>query len=134
MMGTVYSACSENELGLGASATRKIEMATYDRQKPGAVGRAAAACFAAIILAAVPMSAAFAAQHAAGKSTAASGEAATPPEIAEFMALLANPKVQKWLLEEQHAAEAAEKPAKPHEETVSEYIDSRIGATREHIS
>ena len=106
-------------------------MATYDHEKFGAVGRAAAVCLAAIILAAVPMSGAFAAQHAAGKSSAASGEAATPPEIAEFMALLANPKIQKWLVE-QHPAEAAEKP-KPHEETVSEYIDARVGATREHI-
>ena len=41
---------------------------------------------------------------------AKSGEAATPPEIAEFMALIADPKVQKWLLDEQHAAEATEKP------------------------
>ena len=107
-------------------------MATYDHEKLGAVGRAAAVCLAAIILAAVPMSGALAAQHAAGKSAAASGEEATAPEIAEFTALLANPKVQKWLLEQQHAAEAAEKP-KPHEETVSEYIDYRVGATREHI-
>ena len=33
----------------------------------------------------------------------------------------------------QHPAEAAEKP-KPHEETVSEYFGSRVGATREHIA
>ena len=106
-------------------------MATHDHDKLGPVGRAAAVCLAAIILAAVPMFGAFAAQHAAGKSAAANVETATSPEIAEFMALLANPKIQKWLVE-QHPAEAAEKP-KPHEETVSEYIDSRIGATREHI-
>ena len=107
-------------------------MATHAHENLGAVGRAAAVWLAAIILAAVPMSGAFAAQHAAGKSASASGEATTPPEIAEFMALLANPKIQKWLLEEQHAAEASEKP-KPHEETVSEYIDARVGATQEHI-
>jgi hypothetical protein len=62
----------------------------------------------------------------------ASGEAATPPEIAEFMALLADPKVQKWLEEQQHAAQASKKPA-PEEETVSQYIDARIGAVREHF-
>ena len=58
-------------------------MATYDHEKLGAVGRAAAVCLAAIILAAVPMSGALAAQHAAGKSAAASEEEATAPEIAE---------------------------------------------------
>ncbi len=41
-------------------------------------------------------------------------------------------RFQKWL-EQQHAAEASKKPA-AHEETVSEYIDTRVGATREHIA
>jgi hypothetical protein len=54
-----------------------------------------------------------------------------PPEIAEFMALLADPKVQKWL--EQHVAEPSHKPA-PQAESVSHYFDTRVGATREHIA
>jgi small-conductance mechanosensitive channel len=121
-------------------------MATYDHEKLGAMTtmifvserprrsmRALRTCVAAIVLSAALLSGAAAATHkGAGGASSASGEEATAPEIAEFTALLANPKVQKWLLEQQHAAEAAEKP-KPHEETVSEYIDSRVGATREHI-
>ncbi len=97
-----------------------------------AVLHATAILLAAIIVSTMPTSGIFAATNtgSAGPS-AASGEAATSPEIAEFIALLGDPKVQKWL-EEQHAAEAPKKPA-PHEETVSEYIDSRVAATREHI-
>jgi hypothetical protein len=102
-------------------------------ERPWALVQALRTCVAAIFLSAALLSGAAAATHkGAGGASSASGEEATAPEIAEFTALLANPKVQKWLLEQQHAAEAAEKP-KPHEETVSEYIDSRIGATREHV-
>jgi small-conductance mechanosensitive channel len=102
-------------------------------ERPWALVQALRTCVAAIFLSAALLSGAAAATHkGAGGASSASGKEATAPEIAEFTALLANPKVQKWLLEQQHAAEAAEKP-KPHEETVSEYIDSRIGATREHV-
>jgi moderate conductance mechanosensitive channel len=98
----------------------------------GVTELAAAISLGAVILATVLPCRALAAQHSgASGASNASGEAATPPEIAEFMALLADPKVQKWL-EEQHPAQASQKPA-PQEETVSEYIDSRVGATREHI-
>lgn len=94
----------------------------------GAVLHAAAILLAAIIVSTMPTSGVFAATHTgSGGASAASEEVATSPEIAEFIALLGEPKVQKWL-EEQHAAEAPKKPA-PHEETVSEYIDSRVGAT-----
>ncbi|MGB9649648.1 MAG: mechanosensitive ion channel family protein, partial [Stellaceae bacterium] len=113
------------------SATAVISVA--DAERPWALVQALRTCVAAIFLSAALLSGAAAATHkGAGGASSASGEEATAPEIAEFTALLANPKVQKWLLEQQHAAEAAEKP-KSHEETVSEYIDSRVGATREHI-
>jgi small-conductance mechanosensitive channel len=120
-------------------------MATYDHEKPGAVTTMICAaerpsasmrvlwtCVAAIVLSIALLSGATGATHKGSSgSSSASGEAATPPEIAEFMALLADPKVQKWLLEEQHAAKAS-KP-KPKEETVSQYVDARISATREHF-
>ena len=86
---------------------------------------------AAILLTALPGSA-VAAQHAAASTAPAVGEpTATPPEIAEFMALLADPKVQKWLIE-QHPAQASHKPAPPAE-TVSHYVGSRVIAIREHF-
>jgi hypothetical protein len=119
-------------------------MAAYDHEKLGAVTtmtsvaeplcasmRALRTFVAAIIFSAALLSGAAAATHKGGASSA-SGEVATPPEIAEFMALLADPKVQKWLLEEQHAAKASQEPA-PEEETVSQYVDARISATREHF-
>ena len=97
----------------------------------GAALRAVAILLAAIVFSTVPTSGIFAATHkGSGGSSSASGEA-TPPEIAEFMALLANPKIQKWLVE-QHPAEASQKP-KPKEETVSHYIRSRVAAIREHL-
>ena len=81
------------------------------------VMHAAAILMAAIIVSTMPISGGLAAAtHKGSGASSTSGEAVTPPEIAEFMALLADPKVQKWLLEEQHTAEAAQKP-KPREET-----------------
>ena len=119
-------------------------MATYDHEKLGAVTamisaaerpwasmRALRTCVAAIFLSAALLSGAAAATHRSRRHRRRAERRRRAPEIAEFMALLADPKVQKWLLEQQHAAKASKKPA-PKEETVSEYIDSRVGATREH--
>ena len=73
---------------------------------------------AAIILAAVPMSGAFAAQLAAVTPALASEDGAVPPRVHELLklfadpknhellTLLADPKVQEWL-EEQGQAKAA---------------------------
>jgi small-conductance mechanosensitive channel len=95
---------------------------------------AAAILLAAIVVSTMPTSGIWAGTHTGwGGASSASGEAATPPEIAEFMALLADPKVQKWLLEEQHAAQASKQPA-PEEETVSHYVRSRVVAVREHLA
>src|SRR5271169_2806849 len=93
----------------------------------------AAISLATVIIAIGPLYAAHAAQSKGGKATA-SDEGATSPAVAEFIALLGDPKVQKWL-EEQHAAEVSHKPA-PDAETssVSDYFDSRVRATREHIT
>jgi moderate conductance mechanosensitive channel len=121
-------------------------MATYDHEKLGAVTtmipaaerpwastRALRICLSGIVLSAALLSGAAAATHTgSGGASSASGEAATPPEIAAFMTLLADPKVQKWLEDQQHAAKASKEPA-PEEETISQYIDARIVATREHF-
>src|SRR5271169_4710457 len=107
----------------------------YGRKRiVGSAGRAVAISFGAIIFATVLSGSAFAAQHAAKAAPAAGEAAATSPEVAAFIALLGDPKVQKWL-EQQHAAEASHEPA-PDAETssVSDYFDSRVRATREHIT
>jgi small-conductance mechanosensitive channel len=118
--------CDHEKLG---AVTTMIRVA----ERPWAFMQALGSCVGAIVLSAALLSGAAAATHKGpGGSSSASGEAATPPEIAEFMALLADPKVQKWLEEQQHAAQASKKPA-PREETVSEYVDARVGAIREHF-
>ncbi len=118
-----------NDHGKLRAMTMMISLA----ERPWASMRALRTCVAAIFLSAALLSGAAAATpKGPGGASSASGEAATPPEIAEFMALLADPKVQKWLEEQQHAAKASKQPA-PEEETVSQYIDARISATREHF-
>jgi len=90
-------------------------------------------CVAAIILSGALLSGAAAATHkGSGGSSSASEDEATSPQVAEFIALLGDPKVQKWLEEQQHAAKASKEPA-PKEETISEYVDARISATRDHF-
>ena len=99
----------------------------------GAALRAAAILLAAIVFSTVPTSGIFAATHkGSGGSSSASEYEATSPQIAEFMALLADPKVRDWL-EKQGAVEASHSKPAPKEETISQYVDARIGATREHF-
>ena len=100
----------------------------------GAALRAATILLAAIVFSTVPTSGIFAATHkGSGGSSSASEYEATSPQIAEFMALLADPKVRDWL-EKQGAVEASHNKPAPEAESVSEYVDSRIGATREHLA
>jgi moderate conductance mechanosensitive channel len=104
----------------------------------GAVLHAAALFLAALIVSTVPTSGIFAAKmhQWSGGSSSAGETGATSPQIAELLALLADPKVREWL-EGQSAAAASHnnKPA-PDAETnsVSHYFDARVGATREHIA
>jgi moderate conductance mechanosensitive channel len=108
-----------------------VTMMTFVGKRPWRSMRALTTCVAAVLLSAALLSGAAAAPHGSAGNGSSGHEAATPPEIAEFMALLANPKIQKWLVE-QHPAEASKQPA-PKEETVSQYVDGRIGAIREHF-
>jgi small-conductance mechanosensitive channel len=95
-----------------------------------AARRVTAIWFAAIILAIGPLYAAHAAPHSGGKP-AASDEAETPLKVHDFLVLLADPSVQKWL-EKQNLPAAA--PVHPKSnESVSHYFDGRLGAIREHI-
>lgn len=109
-------------------------------ERPGGSPRAMRACVAAIILSAVMLTGANAASPKGSTQ-----ETATPPQIAELTALLADPKnrllltlladptVQKWM-EKQGLPKAAAAPAddKP-DESVSSYFDTRIREIREHV-
>lgn len=87
-------------------------------------------CLAAIVVFASLLSGAVAAtpQKAAKAST---NEEASPKQIQELTTLLADPKVRNWL-EQQAKAEAASERAAT-EESVSQALDSRLAAIREHI-
>jgi moderate conductance mechanosensitive channel len=103
-----------------------------------------AICLAAIILAAVPMSGVFAAQHAAANLAPPSGDGAAAPRIHELLTLLADPKanelltlladpkVQEWL-EEQDGAKAVAGSAQQTDNSVEDYLSSRGGAIHEHV-
>jgi moderate conductance mechanosensitive channel len=96
-------------------------------------------CMAAIILSAAVLSGANAASP-----KGSSQEEATPPQIAELTALLADPKnrllltlladptVQKWMEKQGLPAAAAPARDKP-DESVSSYFDTRTREIREHL-
>jgi small-conductance mechanosensitive channel len=96
-----------------------------------AVRLGVAICFAAAILAIGPLTGAFAAQPTIGKSAAPAKSEATPEKIQQLMALLADPKVRDWLEQESKAEAASEQAAT--EESVSQALDDRLAAIREHI-
>src|ERR1700751_4991394 len=91
--------------------------------------RTAAVCIAAVILLLMSSSGGVA---AAQKPTKASSSAeATPQQIQQLMTLLADPKVRDWL-EQESKAEAASEQAVA-QESVSQALDGRLAAIREHI-
>ena len=97
----------------------------------GTLKRVAVALFAATLLATVPVSSAPAATAKAGKPVASTKSEATPEKIQQLMALLADPKVRDWLEQESKAEAASEQAAT--EESVSQALDGRLAAMREHI-
>ena len=76
---------------------------------------------------------AFAAQQAGGKAAAPASEEATQPKIHEFVTLLADPKIQQWLKEQDQAKATTGSPLDSAEMSMSHYLDGRLGAIREHI-
>src|SRR6516225_1368909 len=92
-------------------------------------GRAAAISLSAIILAAMLPCGGFAATQKAAKPSTT--EEASPKQIQELMTLLADPKVRNWLEKESKAEAASEQAAT--EESVSQELDGRLAAIREHI-
>jgi len=78
----------------------------------------------------VPSSSAFAASAA----PATGAEAATSPKIHEFVTLLADPGIQKWLKEQDEKKSAAEHVQNAGDESVSHYFVARLRAVREHVA
>src|SRR5215469_6856228 len=95
----------------------------------GVAGRVGAISLGAIIFAAMLPCGGFAATQQAAKPSASGG--ASPKQIQELMTLLANPKVRNWLEKESKAEAASEQAAS--EESVSQALDGRLAAIREHI-
>jgi small-conductance mechanosensitive channel len=89
---------------------------------------------AAVLIALAALAVAGAASAAApAKSAKASAEAATPAEVQALLALLADPKVQAWLM--QHETKPAAAPTQETaEESVSHLLDDRLAAIRAHIA
>jgi moderate conductance mechanosensitive channel len=88
-------------------------------------------CLAATVVFASLLSGAVAATTPKGAKPSTSEEA-SPKQIQELTTLLADPKVRNWL-EQQAKAEAASERA-VEEESVSQALDNRLAAIREHIA
>jgi hypothetical protein len=100
----------------------------------GAARQVAAIWIATVILAIPPLGGASAAQRGAAKAAPAAGEgAATSPKVHELVTLLADPTVQEWLKQEAEKKSAAEAAPDSLENSVSQLMDARLGAIREHI-
>jgi len=90
----------------------------------------AAIVFGAIIsFTALPCGGFAATQKATKPSTS---EEASPKQIQELMTLLGDPKVRNWLEQQSKAQAAAEQAAT--EESVSQALDGRLAAIREHLA
>jgi small-conductance mechanosensitive channel len=96
----------------------------------GIAARVAAISLAAIIFAVVLPSDGFAATQKATKPS--TSQEAAPEQIQELLTLLADPKVRNWLEQESKAEAASEQAA--GEESVSQELDGRLSAIREHIA
>src|SRR6516165_12498481 len=100
----------------------------------GTGGLAAAILLGAMVLVTALSSDALGAQHAAANTASARGEeTAASPKVHEFITLLADPGIQKWLKEEDEKKSAAESSKGAADQSVSHYFASRLSTIREHI-
>lgn len=89
-------------------------------------------CLAATILFATLVAGPAAAPALAANQSPAASEEKTPPQIQQLLTLLADPKVEAWLKQQNEAKAAAGSP-QTAEQSVSHVLDSRLGAIREHL-
>jgi moderate conductance mechanosensitive channel len=83
-----------------------------------------------IALAALPVASA---EAASAKSAKTSAQTAPPAEVQALLTLLADPKVQAWLTTHETKPAAAPSQEKA-DESVSQELDTRLSAIREHIA
>jgi small-conductance mechanosensitive channel len=103
-------------------------MTTHAQENLGLTGRITSICLAAIMLVAVSMSPAFAAQGAAVNSAPASGTAELPPNARDLLTVLA----KAWLDKEGVAKLAAPSAAQTGN-SLAAYIDSAFGSVHDQI-
>jgi moderate conductance mechanosensitive channel len=68
------------------------------------------------------------------KPAKAKAETATPAEVQALLSLLADPKVQTWLQEQNKTEAATPTPAKPVADSPAEMMSTRLDTVREHIT
>ena len=93
----------------------------------------AAVCLAVMASATLLPFGATAAQQAAARSPSASEEEAAPVKVHELLILLADPKVQQWLVKQGAAKADSSTAPKDQEFSVAHYFGSRLAEIREHI-
>ncbi|MBV9967487.1 MAG: mechanosensitive ion channel family protein [Alphaproteobacteria bacterium] len=93
----------------------------------------AAICLAVMASATLLPFGATAAQQAAARSPSASEEEAAPVKVHELLILLADPKVQQWLVKQGAAKADSSTAPKDQEFSVAHYFGSRLAEIREHI-
>jgi hypothetical protein len=77
--------------------------------------------------------AALAAQHARAAPAPSAGAEVASPKIRELLTLLGDPGVQAWLQQQNDAKSSAASGQNIAEESVSQVLDARLAAIREHI-
>jgi moderate conductance mechanosensitive channel len=107
---------------------------TEGRTAIGLALRAAAVWLAALLIGPGTLPAAYAAGAPAGKSGKASAETASPSEVQALLNLLADPKVQAWLAQQNKTQAPAPASAKSALASPEQMMSSRVDAVHEHIS
>jgi moderate conductance mechanosensitive channel len=97
------------------------------------VVRILTSCLAVTLLVAALVLGAAGSASAAEKQPAAASAEPNPPQIQQLLTLLADPKVQQWLKEQNESKSTAGSRLDSAEMSMSHYVDSRLGAIREHI-
>jgi moderate conductance mechanosensitive channel len=97
-----------------------------------AYARAFLACLIVLILVPASLSDGAAAPDGALRQSTTLDAQTAPPQVRELLSLLADPKVEAWL-KQQNEAKSAASAQDSAEESISRALDRRLGAIREHI-
>ncbi len=90
-------------------------------------------CLAVLILSATPLLQAGAASVSVSTPSSSAASDAVPPQIQQLLTLLADPKVEAWLKQQNEAKAAAASAQDTAAMSPSHFLDTHLGAIREHI-